>query len=279
MDDFVLFSNDLAKLQRDFLRIQKILGERGLSINPAKTYFGPSRERSFESQIAPVRLGLLRRRRLAMRSLYWDEDEDESEPSTTNTDEGVTAAEKEYLLGLLQSDEMTEEDADLILAYLRDEGDDLVGHLSEVLWKFPYLSKNVFLYASFVDDKDALLDALLKFVKTNDVVTEYSLFWVACIVEKHLLKAKGVEQLIGALYEHHDGTRISQAKLLEIPDRRFGLRELREENLRRGSSDWLSWSSAMGSSAENKSNRNHLLGYFANGSDLNRIIADAVKLI
>ena len=111
------------------------------------------------------------------------------------------------------------------------------------------------------------------------MVTEYSLFWVACIVEKHLLKAKGVEQLIAALYEHPDGTRISQAKLLEIPDRRFGLRELREENLRRGSSDWLSWSSAMGSSAENKSNRNHLLGYFANGSDLNRIIADAVKLI
>src|SRR5260221_1049785 len=39
MDDFVLFSNEMSKLQRDFLRIQKLLGERGLSINPAKTYF------------------------------------------------------------------------------------------------------------------------------------------------------------------------------------------------------------------------------------------------
>ncbi len=278
MDDFVLFSNDISKLQRDFLRIQRLLGERGLSVNPAKTYLGHSRESSVESKITPVRLGLLRRRRLAIRSLYWEGDDDDDDTSTTDTEEGVTDAEKEYLLGLLQSNEMTEEDADLVLAYLRDEGDDLVGHLSEILWKFPYLSKNVFLFASFVDDKSSLLNALFQFVKTNDVVTEYSLFWVGCIVEKHLLGVKGVENLIAALYEHPDGTRITQAKLLEIADKRFGLRELREENLRRGSSDWLSWSSAVGSSAENKSNRNHLLGYFANGSDLNRIIAEAVKL-
>ena len=58
-----------------------------------------------------------------------------------------------------------EDDADLILAYLRDEvGGDLVGRLSEDCWKFPYLSKNVFLYASFVDDKEpALLVASLRF--------------------------------------------------------------------------------------------------------------------
>lgn len=277
MDDFVLFSNDLSKLQRDFIRVQKLLGERGLSVNPSKTYVGPSREKSVESHIGSVRMGLLRRRRSAVRSLYWDEDDEEEGPADEAG--GVTQEEREYLLSLLQSSEMTEEDADLILAYLREEGDDLVGHLSEILWKFPYLSKNVFLFSTFVDDKAALLNALNEFVRTNEVVTEYSLFWVACIVEKHLLAVNGVERLITALYEHSDATRISQAKLLEIPDKRFGLRELREANLRRGSSDWLSWSSAVGSSAENKANRNHLLGYFANSSRLNRIISDTIKAL
>ena len=37
MDDFILFDNDQNVLKRDFIKIQKLLGTKGLNINPAKT--------------------------------------------------------------------------------------------------------------------------------------------------------------------------------------------------------------------------------------------------
>jgi len=64
---------------------------------------------------------------------------------------------------------------------------------------------------------------------------------------------------------------------LEIPEKRFGMKELREEQLKTGASNWLSWASAVGSRKEKKANKNHLLSYFANGSPMNKLIADCIK--
>lgn len=77
--------------------------------------------------------------------------------------------------------------------------------------------------------------------------------------------------------EHPKATKISKAKILEIPENRYGLSELRKENLRAGSSEWLSWSSAVGTMSERKASRNHILKYFANGSCINRFIYEVVK--
>ena len=84
-------------------------------------------------------------------------------------------------------------------------------------------------------------------------------------------------EVVHRLYEHPNATDISRAKLLEIKDRRFGLTELREEHLRTGQSGWLSWASAVGTRVEKKKNRNHILGYFANGSPLNELVAQCVQ--
>ena len=83
--------------------------------------------------------------------------------------------------------------------------------------------------------------------------------------------------IIHALYNHHSATDISRSKILEIRDSRFGLSEMREVYLREGRSDWLAWSSAVGSLALDKQARNYLLGYFANGSAINELIAGILR--
>ncbi|WP_298811877.1 hypothetical protein [uncultured Sphingomonas sp.] len=78
-------------------------------------------------------------------------------------------------------------------------------------------------------------------------------------------------------YRHESATDISRAKILEIPDRRYGLPEMRESFLREGRSDWLAWASAVGSRNLDKQARNYLLDYFANGSKTNRLIASILQ--
>jgi hypothetical protein len=61
-----------------------------------------------------------------------------------------------------------------------------------------------------------------------------------------------------------------------MPTDQFGLKELRGDYLKTGQSDWLSWSSAMGSRSLLPAERNHILKYFAKGSPLNDLIAGCV---
>jgi hypothetical protein len=70
---------------------------------------------------------------------------------------------------------------------------------------------------------------------------------------------------------------LTKAKILEIPEQRFGFPELRVEHLRAGKSDWFSWAAAVGCRKETKIKRNHLLGYFAKASSMNKLIADCVS--
>ena len=172
IDDFVLFSDDLSALQRDFILIQQLLGQKRLSVNPAKTQFRDKEEASVERRIDAVRAGLLRKRAAAFRSLYWDEEEDEEQAE----EDALTEEEESYLLTLLDSPRIEEEDADLVLAYLRDRAENLLHHVSNILWRFPYLSKSVYLFSRFIDDKPELLNALLDFIRRNEVVSDYSLF-------------------------------------------------------------------------------------------------------
>lgn len=275
MDDFVLFSDDLNKLQRDFILIQQQLGHKGLSVNPAKTKFSGSEGLSVEDRLDTVRAGLLRKRAAAFRSLYWDEAEEQD--GQEEDEESLTVAERDYLLRLLDSSQLEEDDADLVLAYLRDESDNLLDHLSGILWRFPYLSKSVYLFSRFIEDKSGLLSAMIDFVKGNEIVSDYSLFWVANILEDRLIDTNGVEKLVVALMEHPRASKISKSKVLEIPDQRYGLKEVREQILRNGGSDWLAWSSAVGCREEKKAARNHLLKYFAKGSRINALIAEIVQ--
>ena len=63
MDDFVLFSNSERDLRRDFITIQKLLGDKGLSLNANKTSDGIRENIDIENAIDEVRERLLKKRR------------------------------------------------------------------------------------------------------------------------------------------------------------------------------------------------------------------------
>ena len=81
------------------------------------------------------------------------------------------------------------------------------------------------------------------------------------------------------VYDRCDEFEIAAAKVLEIPDQSFGLKAIRSRLLKSGASNWRCWAAAMGTRTLPVAERNYLLGYFANGSTMNHLVANCVKNI
>ena len=73
--------------------------------------------------------------------------------------------------------------------------------------------------------------------------------------------------------------KIARSKILEIPEQGFGFKDIRDEYLKTGQSDWLSWSSAIGSRSLQAGERNYVLDYFSKSSPMNYLVASSVKKI
>ncbi len=271
MDDIYVFSDSRSEVVSDFISLQRMLGDKGLSVNPSKTKLGRVTEVDVEERIDALRESLLERRSFIVTGSGADFGPEEG------GDDTLTADESEYLMDLLKNPDIEEEDAELVLALMRDHSSDVLGNLEDFLRRFPNLSKSIFHFCLHVDDKADLLSVVKSLMDSKPELTEFQLFWLAKMFEEYLLNETGAAEIVHRLYEHPNATDISRAKLLEIKDRRFGLAELREEHLRTGQSGWLSWASAVGTRVESKKNRNHILEYFANGSTLNRLIAQCVQ--
>lgn len=274
MDDFYLFDNEEEKLNADFITIQRLLGEKGLSLNASKTAVGDMGKMDIAREVDDIKRGLLRARRQVI-----EVSGDVLEGSEEIVYEKLNDEQVDYLLNLLKDPDIEESDAELVLVLLRDHGADVLQHMNGFLERFPSLSRNVYNFSRHVSDHDELSRLLLSFVKTGQNVTEDQLFWIAKIAEEFLSNTKVYPDLLMSLYEHHRATTITQAKVLEIPENRFGMGALREEQLRVGKSDWLAWAAAVGTRGETSASRNHLLSYFSKASPMNRIVGDCVKAL
>jgi hypothetical protein len=177
----------------------------------------------------------------------------------------------------LKEPDIDESDAELVLALLRDHGTDVISKMNVFLEKFPSLSKSIYHFSRYVEDREALANLILNFIKTGKNITEEQLFWMAKLSEDYLFKTSCYPYILNELYEHQNATLISRAKILEIPEQRFGMIELREENLRTGKSDWLAWASAVGTRGATPISRNHVLTYFSKASPMNKIIGDCIQ--
>lgn len=270
MDDFVLFANSETKLLSDFQSIQELLGSKGLSVNPAKTKWvvGPG---IYAGDLDPIKVSILEKRRAVVVASEGPDEDDEDDV------EELTNEEVEYLLALLEEDEVEEEDAELALVMLRNEAAEVLDHLPDMLRKYPNLTKNVFHLIRHIDDKSAVADILLTLLKSDYPSTQYQLFWFGWIAEKELSRTPQYGELLATLHDHRSASIISKARILEIPEKNHGMADLREVQLRSGGSGWLAWASAVGSACEKKASRNHPLGYFANASPINKLIADTVR--
>ncbi|HHX7983964.1 TPA: antiviral reverse transcriptase Drt5, partial [Escherichia coli] len=128
-----------------------------------------------------------------------------------------------------------------------------------------------------ITDKSGLVKILLNYLNTNNNFLEYQLFWIGAIVEDYLLGVGEYGSVLHKLYELSSDFKIARAKVLEIPEQGFGFKEIRNEYLRTGQSDWLSWSSAIGTRNLKSAERNYILDYFSKGSPINYLVASCVK--
>jgi hypothetical protein len=221
-------------------------------------------------EVDTIRAGLLRVRRHIIEVSALD-----TEP--TEFEIQLTEEQIIYLLNLLQDPNIDESDAELVLTLLRDHGTDVLQHMRTLLERFPSLSRKVFNYCRYLEDVAELARVLLDFLSSSRHITEDQLFWITKIAEDYLNNTAQYSDIIWRLYSHPNATEITLAKLLEIPEHRFGMPELRQERLRTGRSDWGAWAAAVGCRNEQAIQRNHKLGYFANGSSINRLIANCIR--
>lgn len=269
LDDIHLFASSEQTLTADLLTIQELLGERGLSLNDSKTI--EEAVSDVAANVDQIKASLLQVRRYVI--VNYDEEEEEVEVE----EELLSPEQVEYLLGLINYPDVEESDAELVLALLRDHGEQVLPRMMDVLRKFPGLTKSVYNYARFTTDRCGLDDLVLTFLNNSPLATEYQLFWLTKLAEDFLSSSSKYGDVIISAYEHPNSTTISRAKVLEIPEKRFGLPQLREEHLRAGHSDWEAWAAAAGTREDAAAGRNHILSYFAHGSQLNWLIADCLK--
>lgn len=289
MDDIYLFDDNNDVLQKDFAHIQRLLGLKGLSVNASKTKSGDMFyfDDDDDAPVSALKQRLLRRRRNIIISHYdeqpdpvaaeGEEDASESAGSASEPNPPLDDEEIKFVKEMLDNTKLSEEDAELLLVVLRDNVTLVESHLDKFANGYPHLAKNFYGLCAEASDKNYVAEVVLDVVRSNRHIGEYQLFWFGMMLESYLMDTKLAPQLIDLLYNHPSATDISKAKVLEIADLRFGLPEMREVFLREGRSDWLAWSSAVGSRAMDRSARNYLLGYFANGSSMNRLISDILE--
>lgn len=290
MDDIHLFDDDQDVLLQDFYRVQQLLGLKALNINPTKTSFNADHQQvKQEASALGDELAELTGNEDA--HVYsasgsdtdWDDDEEqddddgESEGHAVDEQGDADAARIERLQELLVDERANENDVELILSILKDQPIELAEYIPGLLVKFPSIVKQLHKLCHAVVDKELLAKELLEIVLDEVFLIEYQLFWIAAIAEDHLSDTEAFGKLILSLYDRTGPYKIARAKILEIPDQTFGLKEIREELLKSGASDWLSWASALGTRTLNKAERNYALKYFSKGSPINQLIAECVQ--
>ena len=276
MDDFSLFGDDESSLRTDFIKIQQLLGQYGLNVNPSKTFYN-GRLENVDEKLSGIQQSL--------KDIAIEEVEVPSgsgmviEEMPVQVTKNLNPDQVNALLALLRNETLEESDADKILAFLRSNSDDLLEHIPGLLRKFPNLVKHVYTVCGGVNDKSGLTQVIRDYVNSQDEHLEYSLFWLACLLEDHAGGEGPYGEALIGLFERSAPFKLARAKVLEIPEQGFGFREIRGDFLKTGQSDWLSWASAVGTRTLKAAERNYALSYFSKCSPMNHLISRCIEKI
>jgi hypothetical protein len=276
MDDFTLFDDDPNVLKQDFIRIQQLLGKFALNINPSKTFYD-NKVGDLQKKLSNIRQSL--------KEIVTDIEEIHTASGVdiveieNEEESSLTHDQVESLMALLKEDDIEESEADLILSFLRLHSDDLLELMPILLTRFPNLIKHIHSVCADIGDKDGLTKVIHEYLHTENSFLEYQLFWLGSILEDYLRGEEKYGECLIKIFELSVDYKISKAKILEIPELGFGLKEIRDDYLKTGQSDWLSWSSAVGSRILPVAERNYSLNYFSKGSPMNYLISSCVKKI
>ena len=274
MDDIILFSDSSEKIADDFQTVQQLLGQKGLSLNSKKTRLDDANRSSAETEIDKMKKKLLRRRRLVITTGYDDDGADVTQSKILKWP--LNDDELDYLDTMLSAIDIEEEDAELLLTVLRGYAVRLEKRLPYIFEKFPHLAKNVYSFCLGLPNKEAIAEMVLSLAAKKSRLPESQLYWMCAMLSDQLISTSRASSLISVLFEHQSATPITKAKILEIPDTRFGLQDLRNLYLGAGQSDWLGWSSAVGSRVVKPASRNHVLKYWGKVSNMNNLVASII---
>ncbi|NKF26459.1 hypothetical protein HER21_08340 [Pseudomonas sp. BGM005] len=281
MDDYHIFDDNEDNVKIDFIQIQKLLGQKGLNINPQKTR---KSVQDVEVKASEIRQELYEIVAVQVGVSIFGSGHEEPEYEEIEVIRDLSSDQVFQLLALLKEDALDDHDADFILNVLRFHSTDFSDYFSILLERFPSLSKSIYSslgyhHALTTLDKSQLSIAIYEYIERSSYVSEFQLFWLATMAEQYLYDTDLYGRILNQLYMLSSNSVISRAKILEIPEQKFGLKELRDEHLKNGSSNWLSWASAFGTRSLKKGERNYGLDYFSKGSDLNYLVSSCVKEI
>jgi hypothetical protein len=277
MDDIHLFDDSREVIVTDFLKIQDLMGGVALNVNAAKTSFDFGLRTVNESASA-IHIRLSEILDDEQPRAYFGSGSDWSDDHDVDDDDDEISSEKiSELEGLLLDGRADEADVEQILGILQDYDAVPVTAIPTLYARFPNIAKQLYKLVAASDDKDIIAEGFAELLDSDTDLLEYQLFWLAVIAEDHLSDTAEYGQLLMAIYERSEAHEIAAAKVLEIPDQTFGLKGIRARILKSGASGWRSWAAAMGTRTLAPAERNHLLGYFANGSPMNHLIATCVK--
>lgn len=278
MDDIYLFDDSEHILSLDFVKIQQLLGSIHLNVNPMKTKLD-AQQPDVAATISEIRKTLYEivEIEVPIGEVVGSGVEVETETVELEFENTLNASQVEILLGLLREDTLEESDAELVLSALKAHSDSLLELIPSLLGRFPNITKHLYSICSSISDKESLGQAILGFINSQESLLEYQLFWLAVLVEEQLEGTTAYGQLLVTIYNLTSEFKIARAKILEIPEQDFGLKDIRNNYLKTGASDWLAWSSAMGTRSLKAAERNYVLDYFSKCSPLNYLVASCVK--
>lgn len=275
MDDFVIFDDNPDVIKEDFVKIQKLLGQYALNVNPSKTFIDKPFS-DVSEKISDIK-NSLKEIVVDWESFITASSVEVYEEIEQEHENKLNRSQVEELVALLKNESLEESEADLILTFIGSHSDSILEVLPDLLKKFPNLIKHIYALSSTISDKESLAEVILQFLDEGSSFIEYQLFWIVCIAEDYLSGTKNFGKLLLKIFELSVDLKIARAKILEIPINNFGLKEIRLDYLKSGQSDWLSWASAVGSRALNADERNYVLNYFSKSSSMNYLIANSVK--
>lgn len=282
MDDIYLFDDSLETLINDFLKVQDLMGGVALNVNAAKTSidFGLRTVKESASSIR-VRLDEILDADEQPRAYFgsgsdWS-DVDEDDEDNEDEDEEISGEKISELENLLLDARAEEADVELILGILQEYDAVPATAIPTLYARFPNIAKQLYKLVAASDEKNTIAEGFADLLGSDAELLEYQLFWLAVIAEDHLSDTDEFGTLVMSIFQRSDAYEIAAAKVLEIPDQTFGLKAIRAKILKSGASNWRSWAAAMGTRTLPAAERNYVLGYFANGSTMNHLIANCVK--
>lgn len=270
LDDVCLFATKQQTIDDDIYRLQEVLGLHNLCLNAQKTEIGNLDEHK-SMKIDAIKKRLLIKREA--RQSYDDEAEDEEE------DDELEDFEREYLEDLINQDVVPEEDVELAINLVDDEAT-VMRVLDLVCNQHPHLIKHVHrLFGKVEFDDDGASWELLQARVYAKNTTEYELFWLAKLVADYYAFDRTAAEALIHIQAHSNASPFVRAAILENRNNKFGLLELKEDQLRNSSGDIVGCAALMGLRDAQKSKRNQLGKYAARSGPHMKLYADIVSKI